>query len=297
MTTSAHLAFVVPALLAVAGCGASVEVDHWSAAAIDIDGARDVVVTDAFGRGDSVDAIAAVAVERLRYEPWFSSVADLSRHDRLETDGVDAWLRHGEMERGTLYLRFDVLEDLAVIGSAERVVENADGSVDIFVDEVVSAHTLLSVTLADDRGVILDELEYEGVVEVAGPVDEAVIGAAMQSAATAAVAAAIGEIAPRHQLVSVPLDERDEDVMSLVRPAIDASSAKQQAVADRLANVAGPSALFSRAALTEAAGDLVGAVELYRAAARMAGAFDGAADIKNGAEARLQDARLLGLVR
>ncbi|HEY1099385.1 MAG TPA: hypothetical protein VGF99_10665, partial [Myxococcota bacterium] len=64
------------AVVALTGCGASVQVDHWQTGSFDIAGARDVVVTDAYGRGDSVDAIADLAVSRLRDEPWFDSVVD-----------------------------------------------------------------------------------------------------------------------------------------------------------------------------------------------------------------------------
>lgn len=288
------------AVVALTGCGASVQVDHWQTGSFDIAGARDVVVTDAYGRGDSVDAIADLAVSRLRDEPWFDSVVDATRHDRLESDGVDAWLRHGELERGTLYVRLDVLEDIAVVDSDERVVDNGDGTVSVFVDEVVSAHTLLSVTLGDEFGVIVDELDYEGVHEIAGPVYDSTIDEAMHAAATAAIDAVVVDLAPTRARVSVPLDERDEAVMARVRPVIDSHgvlSTERRAVADSLATVSGPSAAYNRAVLTEAAGDLVGAVELYRAAAAMPGAFAEAARVAEEAIWRLQDARALGLAR
>jgi len=298
MTSRERLAFVLPALVvAVTGCGASVQVDHWTGANVSIHGARTVVVTDAFGRDDSVDAINDVALTVLDEQPWFIAVHDFGRFDRLETDGVDAWLRHGEMEHGTVYVRFDVLEDLAVVTANERVVDNGDGTTGIVVEELVSAHTLIAVTVADDEGVILDEVEYEGVHEVGGFIDESVIATAMHEAATAAVSAAVAEIAPFRQTTSIPIDERDEAVMARIRTAIGGSPFDQGIAAERLVDVAGPSALYNRAVLTEGSGDIVAAVDLYRAAASAPGAFVEAARVRDEAEWRLREARNLGLIR
>lgn len=298
MTSSDRLALVLPAIVAVVtGCGASVQVDHWTGASVDLGGARTVVVTDAFGRDDSVDAINDIALATLDNEPWFVAVHDSGRYDRLETDGVDAWLRHGEMDRGTVYVRFDVLEDLAVVSSTERVVDNGDGTTGVLIEDLLSAHALISVTVADDRGVILDEVQYEGVHEVGGFIDEHVIATAMHEAASAAVSAAVAEIAPFRQTVSIPIDERDEAVMASIRTAIGGSPFDHGLAADRLADVAGPSALYNRAVLTEGSGDIVAAVDLYRAAASAPGAFVEAARVRDEAEWRLSDARALGLIR
>lgn len=298
MTTSERLALVVSAIVvALSGCGASVQVEQWTVANVDIDGARRIVVTDAWGRHDSVAAVADVALAHLDNEPWFVSVVDGTRHERLETDGVDAWLRHGEIATDTIYVRFDVLEDLAVVTSNEVVIDSGDGTTGIGFEDRLSAHTLISVTVADDRGVIVDEREFEGVQEVSGVIDDVVIDTTMNEAASAAVAAAIAELAPSREHVSIPIDERDEDVMARVRPVLDSSPFEQGLVAASLAAVAGPCALYNRAVLTEASGDLAAAVDFYRAAASVGGAFFEAGRVSDEAQLRLRHARSLGLIR
>jgi len=287
----------VIALLAAAasGCGASVSVDHWVAPPAPIDGARHIVVTDAFGRDGSVAAIGARTVDALRYEPWYVEVTDLTRRDRLESDGRDAWLRQGTMAADAIYVRLDVLEDLAVATAEERVVDNGDGTVSIVVEERVVAHTLLALTAADHLGIIVDELEIEGIHEVVGAVDDAVIDDAMNQAAAVAVAAAIAEITPRRTVVNVPIDERNDAVMAIVGPALDGGSMHRLQAADALAGDDDTAAIYNRAALLESVAALEEALPLYRAAAGAVDAPTFAHSVLEGAEQRLRDARGLGL--
>lgn len=291
-----HTAVIALLVVAASGCGASVSVEHWVAPPAPIDGARHIVVTDAFGRDGSVATIGARTVDALRHEPWYVDVTDLTRRDRLESDGRDAWLRQGTMAADAIYVRLDVLEDLAVATSEEHVVDNGDGTVTVVVEERVVAHTLISLTAADHLGVIVDELEIEGVHEVVGPVDDAVIDDAMNQAAAVAVAAAIAEVTPRRSLVNVPIDERNDAVMAIVRPALDGSFMARLHAADALADLDDTAAIYNRAALLESVGALEQALPLYRTAAHAADAADFAGSVLDAAEQRLLDARAIGLL-
>jgi len=291
-----HTAALAPAVFALAtGCAPSIEVDHWQPAAVDLAGARHAIVTDAFGRDGSVDAIGGMGLDALRQSPWFTQVTDLRSRDRLETDGIEAWLRHGTMAADAVYLRFDVYEDLAVVSAHERAVEQPDGSVAIVVEEQVVATTLLALTVADHDGVLVDELELEGRHEVVGPVDDAVIAGAMEQAARAAVAVAVAEVAPRRDRVDVPVDERDEAVNRIVRPAVDGGFMARVAAADALAGLTQTPAIYNRAVLLESVADHEAALPLYREAARAADAPDFAEAVLAAAEARAADAAALGM--
>lgn len=292
-----HPAALAPALalsLAI-GCAPTIEVDHWQPAAVDLGGARHAVVTDALGRDDSVFAIGGFALDALHQSAWFTAVTDLRGQDRLESDGGDAWLRHGHMAADAVYLRFDVYEDLAVVTASERAVEQPDGSVVIVVEEQVVASTLLALTVADHDGVIVNEFELEGRHETSGPVDDGVIAAAMEQAARAAVAVAVAEVAPRVERVSVPVDERDEAVNAIVRPAVDAGFVERRAAADALAAFEQTPAVYNRAVLLESVHDHAAALPLYRQAATAADAPTFAGEVLLAAEARAATAADLGL--
>ncbi len=286
------LAFVA---VAASACGSSVAVDHWSAPPVDIDGLRSVVVTDAYGRSGSVDAVAGIAVDALRQSPWFTDVTDLSRRDRLETDGVDAWLRRDAMRPDALYVRFDVLEDSAVVSVDERVVDNGDGTVSVVAEEHLVAHTLISLSVADGLGVLLDELEVEGIHEIFGDGSDAAIAQAMDIAAHAAVNAGLAHITPTVTRVSVPVDERDEDVMATISSAIGGSFAQRAAAADALDGNERTPAVYNRAVLLESIGERRAAVAGYRAAANATDAPDFASRVLAEAIDRLAAAEDLGL--
>lgn len=292
-----HALTALAALASIASiaCSPGIAVEHWHPAAVDVGGARHAIVTDGFGRGGSVDAIGDEALAALGQTPWFRAVTDLRRRDRLETDGGDAWLRHGVMVRDAVYLRFDVYEDHAVVTRHEEAVPQPDGSVVIVVDERVVATTLIAVTVADHRGVILEDLELEGRHEQGGPLDDHVIAEAMRRAARAAVAAAVNDIAPRRERVSVPVDERDEAVNRIVRPVMEGPLEARLAAIDALADLAQTPAVYNRAVLLESVADLDAALVLYRAAARAADAPDFAGEVLAGAERRAADARAVGL--
>ena len=107
----------------------------------------------------------------------------------------------------------------------------------------------------------------------------------------------VAEIAPFRRTISIPIDERDDALMARIRSAIDGSPFEQGIAAERLADVAGPSALYNRAVLTEGSGDIVSAVDLYRAAAAAPGAYVESSSVRDEAELRLREARNLGLVQ
>jgi hypothetical protein len=294
-TTSMKAAVVAFLAMAASACGSSVAVDHWIAPPVDIAGNRHVVVTDAYGRAGSVDAVAGMAVDALRQSLWFTDVQDLSRRDRLETDGYDAWLRHGDLRSGALYVRLDVLEDSAVATANERVVDNGDGTTSIVLEETLVAHTLISLTVADDLGVVVDELEVEGIHEVLGDTSGAAIDAAMFNAAQVAVAAALAHITPTLQRVNVPVDDRDDDVMATIAGALDGSFAQRAAAADALADDDRTPAVYNRAVLLESIGERRLALAGYRVAADAADAPSFAGRVYAEAIDRMAAARALGL--
>lgn len=279
-----------------AGCGQSVMVDHWEAPTHDVHGLRRVAVTDAYGRDGSVLTVGAFAVDALLEQPWYTEVVDLLDVDRLETYGHEASLARGHLAGDTLYIRFDVYEDSATVSTRETIAQNDDGSEDVFIEETVTAHTLIALTAADAFGVVVDEVELEGIHELVGPATDAAIRAAMDEAAWAAVTAAVAEITPRLQRVSIPLDERDEDILSLLIPAISGDRSDRLQVAAALADDDSAPAIYNRAVMLEAAGDLEDAVDLYAAAARHPGAVSFAIAQRDAARQRLEDARRVGLV-
>jgi hypothetical protein len=292
-----HPVALAPALTfaLASGCAPSVMVDHWQPAAVDLAGARHAIVTDAFGRDDGVFAIGGLALDALAASPWFTAVDDLRTVDRLETDGVDAWLHAGHMVPDAVYLRFDVYEHFAIATTGEQAIPQPDGSVVFVAEERVVATTLIGLTAADRHGVLVEELEFEGRHEVVGPVDDDVIAGAMHEAARAAVAVAIAELAPSRQRIAVPIDERDEAVNRIVAPAIDGGFAARLAAADALAGLDQTPAVYNRAALLESMEDREQALPLYRAAARAPDAPPFATEVLAGAEQRAVAAAALGL--
>ncbi len=290
---TSSLASVLAAVIA-SGCGPSLTVDHWQAPEVNIGGARRAVVTDAYGRNDSVTAINRLMVDQLSLGGWFEAI-DATRHERLESDGREAWLRRSVMSPGTLYLRADVLEDNAIINVTDRDVILDDGSLAIVRDEFIVARTLLSLTVADIDGIIIDELEIEGIHETEGDGSRFTVDQALQRSARAAVVEALRPLQPRLARVSVPLDESDAEVWAIVNAAKDGSFIIRKDAADALANNTRTAAIYNRAALLESVGLLQEAVPLYVEAARKSDAPSFAARVAQEASIRLEDARLLGL--
>ncbi|MDP2344331.1 MAG: hypothetical protein Q8O67_25455 [Deltaproteobacteria bacterium] len=298
MTSRTALAVVVAALaITASGCGKSIAIDHWVAPAADIGGAHRLVITDAYGRGESVAVITRFALEEGRSSAWFDDVVDVTSRDRLETDGVDAWMREGTLSADALYLRLDVLEDSAVVTANESVVDNGDGTGTLVVSESLFAHTLVSLTVADLDGVIITELEIEGIHEQAGPISDYDVEAAMEIAARAAVDAAFHEITPVQARTNVAFDDRDESINATLDVAIDGDTATRRAAIARLEDLDGAPALYNRAVLTESIGEIASAVTLYEEANDDVDAAGFYAETLAGARLRLQNARVLGLDR
>jgi hypothetical protein len=95
--------------------------------------------------------------------------------------------------------------------------------------------------------------------------------------------------------VSVPVDERDEAVNRIVRPAVDGGFVARLAAADALAGLPQTPAVYNRAVLLESVDDHAAALPLYRQAAAAADAPDFAGEVLAAAEARAAAAADLGL--
>ena len=177
----------------------------------------------------------------------------------------------------------------------ERVIDNGDGTSSIVVDEQLLAHTLISLTVADLRGVIIDQLEIEGIHEQAGPISGYDVDAALETAARAAVAAAFAEVTPVQVRTNVTLDDRDASINATIDAALSGSVSARRAAIAALATVDSTPALYNRAVLTEADSEVEAAVALYEQAADRPDAASYYADTLAGAYLRLDDARRLGL--
>lgn len=276
--------------LAASGCGKSVAISSWQAPEADIGGARRLVLTDAYGRSDSVAAITDFAVEQAQQATWFEDVR--VSFDRLETDGRSAWLgRDDNLDGGTLYVRLDVLEDSAVVSQQEHVVTDDQGREGVVIEDHLFAHTLLALTVANRRGVVVLEREVEGVHEQVGVISDYDVEAGMEAAGRAAAAGALALVTPLPLTVQVPLDDRDEAVLALTEDALAGNASAKASLEGNDATAA----VYNLAVVTEDAGDLDGAVDLYEEAAarRDAAGFYGSS--LAGARERQQSLRDLGL--
>lgn len=282
------------AALAASGCGRSVAIGTWVPPEADIGGARRLVVTDAYGRGSSVAAITDFALDEADAAAWFD-VVDLSI-DRLESDGRSAWLgnRGKDLDGGTLYVRLDVLEDSAV-ANEHVAVDDATGEEVVVVEESLVAHTLVAMTVADRRGVIVLEREVEGVHEQAGPISDADIAAAMEAAGRAAVHGALVLITPTSVTVQVPLDDRDQPAFDAAVDGLEGDRDDRRAAIAVLQKQDSAAALYNAGVLAEDNGDVEAAVDLYDDACDRGDAADFCDDVLVGAEQRLANERALGL--
>ena len=295
------LVFVVVA--AASGCGKSISIAHWVAPTVDIGSAHRLVITDSYGRSESVAAIKSFAVEHSRQSSWFDDVIDLGARDRLESDGVNAWLRSGTLAADALYVRFDVLEHSAVVSSNESLVDNGTGSTALVIDEHLVAHTLIALTVADVGGTLLDEVEIEGIHERSGEIRAFDIDAAMETAARAAVSAALALITPVPMSTAVAFDDRDPATNAIIDAVIDAdinADINEAAEARRtaitlLSDLDSTPALYNRAVLTESVGEIAAAVQLYKEANAKSDAADFYSENLAAARRRLNDAQRLGL--
>lgn len=276
-----------------AGCSKSVEVDAWVLPEADIGSARQLVLTDAYGRDESVAAVLSAAERQANTGAagaWFTDVR-VSR-ERLETAGRDAWIgRDTDLAPGALFVRIDVLEDSAIVTQNERVETAPDGTVAVFVDEQLVAHTLVSLTVADSVGVILSERAIEGVHEQSGPISDFDIARAQDTAADAAVAGAFALITPVLTKESIPLDDRDPEILKLTEQALAGSDSAAATLAD---NDRAP-ATYNLGAIADHRGDLETAVALYEEALRRPGGADFYATSLASAEQRLAAKQALGL--
>lgn len=278
------------AATAATGCGRSITIDHWTPPEADIGGARALAITDAYGRDASVAAVVDIALQTAQQSSWF---VDVTHSARLETDGRDVWLRDGsDLRAQMLYVRLDVLEDNAVVVTQQ----DANGAL----VETLSAHTLLSVTVADANGLIVDERELEGVHERGGPVNPWDIDEALTASATAAVHSALAMITPRPVHSDVKLDDRDERVNAVLDRHFatdrdDPERLTRDEVAAHLAKLDGAPALWNRAALLESIDERDTALTLYAQAIAHEGAADWYAEEHAQALARDDAADALGL--
>lgn len=284
------------AALAASGCGQSVAVATWVPPEADIGGARRLVITDSYGRDSSVAAITDFAVAQGRAAPWFDSVE--RSFDRLETDGDDAWLggRGAALEGGALYVRLDVLEDSAVVDHDEASGVDEHGNDVVVVSEHLLAHTLVSMTVADRRGVVVFEREVEGVHEQSdGPISDFDIADAQDQAGRAAVAGALALITPVSLTVQLPLDEHDPEALDVARRGLDGDRDDARAAIAALDAIDSAAAVYNAGVLSEDNGDVEAAVDFYADACARADAADFCDEVKAGAEVRLANERALGL--
>lgn len=188
-------------------------------------------------------------------------------------------------------MRLDVLEDSAVVSAVDRVVVDDIGNESVVVEDSLFAHTLVSVTVADRRGVVVFEEEVEGIHQQQGIITDDDLIAGMEVAGKAAVAGALALITPTPTTVQVPLDDRDEAVLKLTERALTGDT---NAAAELAAN-ASTSAVYNRAVVVENAGDLGAALDHYEEAARRSDAAGFAGESLAGARQRMQNLRDLGL--
>ena len=287
------VAALAAAALTASGCGKSVAISSWVPPEADIAGARRLVVTDAYGRDSSVAAVTDFAIDAARTNGWFDEVE--RSFDRLETDGVDAWLGRDDVRGDSLYVRLDVLEDSAVVSSDERVVVDDLGNQSVVVDDHLVAHTLVAVTVADRRGVLVLEREVEGVHEQSGAVTDDDIAFAQDEAARAAVAGALALVTPTPITVQVPLDDRDDRAFDLAVRGVDGSDDDARAAVAALEDLDTAAAVYNAAVVSDDVGDTDAAVDLYEDACARVDAATFCDDVLAGARQRQANEAALGL--
>jgi hypothetical protein len=262
LTTLRPLALVALSAFAASGCGRSVDVAWWQAPAADIGTAQRVVITDAYGREDAVDTTATQARDYILAHGYFSAT-DRQHRTRLEVGRRgDVWLdTHEAMEADAIYLRIDVLEYSAF--TAETVTDDGQS---VTVSENTTAHALLSITAADAHGLIIEELEVEGIAEQAGALTDDDVAALLDTATQSALREGLTDLLPVRRTDRVPLDDRDQALHTILdaHAAPDTKVERLTAFLHEHPEHAG--ALYNRGAHKEARGDFEGALVDYDAA-------------------------------
>ena len=254
----------VLAALGATACGRSVDVGWYEPPPADIGTAQRVVITDAYGREDAVDTVAIQARDAILAHGYFEAT-DRQHRTRLEVGRRgDVWLDTGDaLEARTLYVRVDVLEWSAFTTETETLSE--DG-LEVYVDVLNTAHVLLSVTAADARGLVIDELEVEATAEEGGDLTDDQIAWLLEEASEDALREGLRDLLPAHRVDRVPLDDSDEALHETLDARM-APAAKVELL-DRFlaAHPDHTGARYNRAAHKGAMGDFDGALADYDAA-------------------------------
>lgn len=279
--------FMLALATGAAGCGRSVDVAWWQPPAAHIGAAQRVVITDAYGRDDAVDVVAMQARDHILAHGYFQAT-DRQHRTRLEvTRRGDVWLDTNEaLEANTVYVRVDVLEWSAF--SADSYDEAGEL---VAVDN--SAHVLLSVTAADDRGLLVDELEVEGTSEQEGALDDDQIAALIESASAHALAEGLTDILPARMSARIPLDDSDEALHAILDADVSLPAKVARLDAFLAQHPRHAAALYDRAAHKDAAGEHQAALADYDAALALDGSRDFYAESRAACVARQDAARAL----
>jgi hypothetical protein len=295
--TLAHTLVLAPAILLAAGCGESVQVQWWEPTA-DVGGADTIVITDAYGRDDATAAVADITQAQVQEHGYFTAI-DRKHRVRLEVSRQgEPWLDTGEaMQVNTVYLRVDVLEWSATSVDQFDVDPETGEETET---STTYAHVLLSVSAADDRGLLLDEHEVATDAEQAGFLDDEQVAALLDGAAAQAIGEALAVLLPTRMQESVALDVRDgalEEIVDDIDTTADLPRAERSLTAFLAQHADHAGALYDRAVVRDAMGEYAGALDDYDAAiAREGGSSEGTMyrEARAGCLDRRAAARALG---
>jgi hypothetical protein len=284
--------FGLAVLTATLGCDPYMDVEHWAAPPLPIGGARNLVVTEGFGR-DGVGRFYADTLVREANVNWYRASAT---NDRLEVGRDGPRLVSGDpFADSTIYVRVDVLLDDAVVNRSERIIERSDGSREVQVAELLIARSAIAFTATNHDGVLVLNNEFETVIEVEGPIDGRIINRALNDAAKNVLRRALALIEPVRLRAEVRLDNRDD--FEVVDSARGKGAAERRQAAERLRAATSTAALYNRAVLLDSLEEYSEAELLYREALRRDDAADYYTETLAGFELRLRDATRLGLIR
>jgi hypothetical protein len=265
LARTAAASFVLLSLVTAAACGSpGVQVSAVEVPNVMVGPARTLVVTDAYGRRSAVASVQEQALFQISDEGWFRAV-DGHFDGSLEVDRDGAFLSDGVMNRGHAYLRLDVLEHSVVYADEAREGVDEFGNGVLVIVPTVTAHVLLSATVASGDGVVRVEfLETDGVAVADEPASELEL---MALAEFEAVRRVLDEITPRVVNEHIPFDDRDDAQKPIIDRATSGQPQQALALADELlANHPTPAGHYNRGVLLEALRDIDAALVTYDAA-------------------------------